>query len=146
MDTDKKKDLVFLNALTDALGRSEGQSPEDIKRDLEEDGVNVDSLMRDIMSDIKDISMKAKREHLDSVRERRLDMESEKNDWLTKIRAFTKEEILERIELLVDKLGPEVSYSCREFESKNTDDLRAMLEDLELALQRKKMENDIDEK
>ena len=54
---------LFIDALTDALGRSEGQSLEEVKEDLQNEGIDVDASVRSLMESIKIISMMAAKKY-----------------------------------------------------------------------------------
>ena len=52
--------LKFLDALTEALGTSEGQSTEEIKEELRNDGMDVDGILTRLKASQREISMAAK--------------------------------------------------------------------------------------
>jgi len=134
MKEDKRKEsLVFLDSLTDALGRSEDQSLEEVKNDLRDEGIDVEASMERLMSSVKDISMEARRKQLDLAKEKRDEIESKYPDFIGKFSKLTREEILSRIQEIGSSFGLEASVAYRDLESKDIDDLRSLLEDLELA-------------
>ena len=66
MKEDKKEDSkIFIDALTDALGRSDDQSIEEVKNDLREEGIEVEKTMKKLITMVKDTSMAARRKQLD---------------------------------------------------------------------------------
>lgn len=138
----KDKINIFIDALTDALGRSDEQSIEEVKNDLRDEGIDVDITVKKLMNMVKETSMFAKRRQLDMAREKRHKMESEKTKFFSKFSKLTREEILSKIKEIISLSDPTVSVSYRDLESKNTEDLRSLLEDLEIAEHRDKHEKD----
>jgi len=137
MSNDKgKKNLVFIDALTDALGRSEGLSVEEITDELWEEGIDVEATLQRLLVKREEISRAAKRERLEEAKKERLRMEAERPGFLKRISGWTKEQILATIKELAASLDEAVSVSFRDLESKSREDLVALLEDLELAKQR----------
>lgn len=61
MTIDKKKFLKTLDVLADALGRSDNQNSEEIKDELREEGVEIDTIMEYLKNAQQSISMAAKR-------------------------------------------------------------------------------------
>lgn len=132
-EDERKNKLILLDALTDALGRSEGQSLEEVKEDLKDEGIDVDASVRSLMESVKAISMKAKRSQLDLSKERRLADESKVQSIIGKFAGWTRVQILARIEEIAAEPGLKVLVSHRDLESKSTEDLISLIEDLELA-------------
>lgn len=131
-----KKNLVFIDALTDALGRSEGQSVEEITDELREEGIDVETTLQRLLVKREDISRAAKRQRLERAKKERLRMESERPGFLERISGWTKEQILATIQELTTSSDEAVTVSFRDLESKSREDLVALLEDFELAKQR----------
>jgi hypothetical protein len=130
----KEKILSFFDALTNALGESEGMSREDIIAELEAEGIEVDASIKRIQMMVEQASQKARRQQLDIAREKRLALEAERPACLAKFLNWTKEQIIEKI---IEKISevtdpktiqPTVSY--RELQSKNLEDLAALYDDL----------------
>ncbi len=140
--TNKDKNMIFLDALTDALGDSEGQTSEEMKEDLRSEGINVEDSINRLMGSVKDISMAAKRQQLEDARENRLRMSDDRSTILDKFAAWPKEQLIERIKEIFDMLGGEVSFAYRELESQSIEDMKSLLEDLELARIRHEREKD----
>ena len=61
-----KDHLKILDTLTDALGRSEGESAEEIKEELRNDGIDVDGILTRLKAGQRDVSRRAKGELPDS--------------------------------------------------------------------------------
>lgn len=57
----EKRNLIFIEALTDAMGESGEMSLEEIKKELWADGVDLDASVNHLMKVIKTCSMDAKR-------------------------------------------------------------------------------------
>ena len=145
MDINKKeKYMAILDSLTDAMGRSEGQSPDEIKEELREEGIDVDSAMDQLKKIQQNISMAAKRHALEGAREKRLEFEKKHYEIIGKFRNWTREQILERIKELIESSGTMVGVAYRDLESKETEDMLSLLEDLEIAHYRRNQEKDTD--
>jgi hypothetical protein len=127
---DKEKTMAFFDALTDALGDSEGVSKEEIVSDLKEEGIDVDASAKRILAMVEHASQKAKRQQLDFAREERLALESKKPTRLGEFLDWTKEQIIEKIHELLPTRDPLASVSYRDLKSKSQEDLAALLEDL----------------
>ena len=146
MGTNEKETyMMILDALTDALGRSEDKSVEEIKDELREEGVDVDSALTRLKKIQQSISMEAKRSILDSAMEKRLEFEKKRPDILDKFIGWTREQLLERFNELIQLSDFDVGMAHRDLESKETEDLRSILEDLELAYYRQELEKDRDD-
>jgi hypothetical protein len=137
----KEKILSFLDALSDALGESEGVSKEDIIADLKDEGIDVDVALKRIQTMVERASQKARRQQLEIAREKRLALEAEKPTRLANFLDWTKEQILEKISELIPSSGRLGSVSYRELESKSLGDLVALLEDLIAAKEMEEQEN-----
>ncbi len=136
-----EKILSFLDALTDALGESEGVPKEDIIADLKDEGIDVDVALKRIQTMVEHASQKAKRQQLEIAREKRLALEAEKPARLTEFLDWTKEQTIEKISELIPSIGPLASVSYRELESKSQEDLAALLEDLITSKEMEEQEN-----
>lgn len=141
-EDEKEERKIFIDALTDALGRSDDQSIEEVKKDLRDEGVDVEETMKRLMTMVKNTSMAARRKHLDMAREKRHKMESKKSNIISKFDKLTRDEILSKIKDIYSLLDAKISVAYRELDSKNTDDLKSLLEDLEIAKQQFKCEKD----
>lgn len=143
MKEDKRKESkFFIDALTDVLGRSDEQPIEEVKKDLQDEGVNVEKTMNELIAIVKNTSMAARRKQLDIAKEKRHQMESEKPNIISKFDKWSRDKILSRIKDISCLLDAEVSVAYRELDTKNTDDLKSLLEDLEIAKQQFECEKD----
>ncbi|MFH0812010.1 MAG: hypothetical protein V2A69_04120 [Pseudomonadota bacterium] len=132
-EDERKKKFILLDALTDALGRSEGQSLEEVKEDLQNEGIDVDASVRSLMESVKVISMTARRSQMDLAREKRIAAESKQQSFIGKYARWTRDQILARIVDITAEPGLKALVSHRDLESKSTEDLISLLEDMELA-------------
>lgn len=145
MNTKKKERyMAILDTLTDAMGRSEGQSPEEIKEELREQGVDVDSAMDQLKKIQQNISMAAKRHALESAKEKRLEFDKKRHEIISRFRTWTREQIVERIKELVDSSDAVVGEAYRDLESEDTEDILSLLEDLEMAHYRRDRKKDFE--
>ena len=143
---EKEKHMMILDALTDALGRSEDQSAEEIKEELREEGVDVDSSLDRLKKIQQKISMEAKRSALDTAMERRLEFEKKRPDIIGKFMGWTREQLLDRFNELIELSDFDFGMAHRDLESKETEDIKSILEDLELAYYRQKLDKERDDK
>ena len=143
---EKEKHMMILDALTDALGRSEDQSTEEIKKELREEGVDVDSSLNRLKKIQQNISMEAKRSALDIAMGKRLEFEKKRPEIVGKFIGWTREQLLDRFNELIELSDLDFGMAHRDLESKETGDIKSILEDLELAYYRQKLEKDRDDK
>ncbi len=136
MDKEKrKKNLALVDALTDTLGRSEDQSLEEVKEELREEGVDVEATLRGLLAFKEQVSRAARRERLETARERRHQTEVARSGLLGRFRDWTKEQVLSRIEEITASQGIAFTVSYRDLGSRTKEDLISLLEDLEIASQ-----------
>jgi len=137
MSIDKEKYMKTLDALTDALGRSGGQTVEDIKDELRDGGIDVDSALARLKKAQLSISMAAKRLALDAARDKRLELVQKGHKFIGKFSDWSKDQIMARIKELS---GPKVGLAYRELDSMGTEEIISILEDLEMAHYRRNLE------
>jgi len=130
MGIDRKKYLKTLDTLTDALGRSEGQSVDEVKVELRDEGVDVDATLTRLKNVQQHISMVAKRSVLDTAREKRLKLVKKGHEFIGRFSDWTRDQIIERIKELS---GPEAGLAYRDLEAMGTEEMASILEDLEMA-------------
>lgn len=130
MDIDREKNIKILDSLTDALGMSDGQSSEEIKADIGDEGIDVDAALARLKSAQMSISMAAKRSVLDAARETRLKLVKKGHEFIGRFSDWTKDQILERIKELG---GPAVGLAYRDLEAMGKEEMASVLEDLEMA-------------
>ncbi len=136
MGNEKEKRLKILDTLTDFLGRSEGQTVEEIKEELRDEGVDVDAALARLKNFQQNISMKARRSVLDAAREKRLESEKKGHTFIGRFKDWPYEQIKERAMELMELAGPDFVCEYRDLEKMDKEQLIAMLEDLELTWQR----------
>ena len=143
MSIDKEKYMKTVDALTDALGRSEGQTVEDIKNELRDDGIDVDSALARLKKTQLSISMAAKRSALDAARDKRLELVRKGSEFIGKFSDWSKDQIMARIKELS---GPKVGLAYRDLDAIGTEEIISILEDLEMAHYRQNLEEGRDGK
>lgn len=144
MSMDKEKSMDTLDALYDFLGDSEGQSIEEIKEELRNEGLDVEAILSRLKMKQREIAMAAKRSALNIAREKREELQHKINDFTGKFANWTREQVLERIKEL-SMLGRPMAGAFRELESMGDEDIINILEDLEMAVQSKKFQEGSDE-
>ena len=142
MGINRKKYLNTLDTLTDALGRSDGQSVEEIKEELRNDGIDVDGALGRLKMAQKGIAMAAKRSSLSAARKKRLKLVDRGHEFMGKFHDWTSAQIMDRIKELS---GPEAGLAYRDLEAMGTKEMASILEDLEMT-HRSAMEEDDDGK
>jgi len=130
MSVDKAKYLKTLDTLTDAMGKSEGQSVDEVKAELMEKGIDVDATLARLKNTQRHISMMAKRSALETARKKRLELLKKGHEFIGRFSDWSKAQILERIKELS---GPEVGLAYRDLETMGTEEMVSILEDLEMA-------------
>ena len=130
MGIDRKKSLKTLDTLTDALGKSEGQSVDEVKAELRAEGIDVDAALTRLKNVQQHISMVAKRSVLDTAREKRLKLVKKGHEFIGRFSDWTRDQIIERIKELS---GPEAGLAYRDLEAMGTEEMASILEDLEMA-------------
>ncbi len=130
----ENKDLTFLKSVFSSLGRSQDQTVDEVKNELKDHGVDVDAAMERLQSKVKESSALAKKQGLDDVREKRLRETAEISTLKERYAILNREEILGEIHNLVSGMGAQVALSFRDLDSNETEDLRSMLIDIQLLL------------
>jgi len=130
---DRNKIISFLDSLTDAIGNSEGQTIEEVIRELKEEGFDHDASMKRLYAVVQQASQEAKRKQLTTAREKRLAMEAKRSTYASKFAGWAKDKLIERINELMSTAGPSIAVSYRDLSSKSEADLIAILEDLQVA-------------
>ena len=141
MSIDKEKYMKTMDALTDALGRSEEQTVEDIKDELRDGGIDIDSALIRLKKAQLSISMKAKRLALDAARDKRLALVQKGHNFIGKFSDWSRDQIMAKIKELS---GPEVGLAYRDLDSMGTEEITSILEDLEMAHYRRNLEEGSD--
>ncbi|MCK5506981.1 MAG: hypothetical protein KAI50_00480 [Desulfobacterales bacterium] len=141
MSIDKEKYMRTMDALTDALGRSDGQTVEDIKNELQDDGIDVGSALERLKKAQLSISMAAKRSALDAARDKRVELVQKGREFIGKFSDWSKDQIMARIKELS---GPKVGLAYRNLDAMGTEEIISILEDLEMAHYRRNLEEGSD--
>lgn len=133
----KNNNIKFIETLTDALGRSDNQSLEEVVIDLKENGIDVDASMKRMLSSLAQASQRVKIMKLDIARDERLKAKENDVRIMDSFTDWSKEMILDRInDIFVNNQGL-VGVAYRELVNKDVDDLRSLLQDLEITLTNK---------
>jgi hypothetical protein len=130
MDINKIKYLKILDTFTDALGRSEGQTVDEVKAELRDEGIDVEVTLARLKNVQQHISMAAKRSVLDIAKEKRLGLVKKGHAFIGKFDDWTRDQIIERIKKLS---GPKAGLAYRDLEAMGTEEMASILEDLEMA-------------
>ena len=135
MNKNNKENKIrfFLEGLTESLGRSEGETLEEVINALKEDGFNVEASVSRLKAKVQNFSQEAKRRQLVVAREKRLSLESETASKVKDFIGLSKNIIINKIMELCTIPNIAASVSYRDLETKSETDLIAILEDLELA-------------
>lgn len=136
MNADKRyKDLSFLNNLFEALGDNDHMSTDDIKKELRNDGIDPDATLQRLMAAAKQAAADSKRSVLDLARKERLQQEAKPKRTFDNLINWSKEQLLAQIKSLSLEDNQIAAASYRDLEKLTEDNLRALLEDLELLQQ-----------
>jgi hypothetical protein len=130
MDINRTKYLKTLDTLTEALGMSEGQSVDEVKAELRDEGIDVEAALTRLKNARLSISMAAKRATLDAAKEKRLKLIKKGHEFIGRFNDWTRNQIMERIKELS---GPEAGLAYRDLEAMGTEEMVSILEDLEMA-------------
>ena len=130
MNIDRTKYLKTIDALTDALGRSDDQAIEDVLADIKNEGIDADAALARLKESRLNIAMEAKRLALDSARAKRLKLVEKGHEFIGKFNDWTRDQIMTRIKELS---GPGASLAYRDLDRIGTEEMISILEDLEMA-------------
>lgn len=135
MTDEKRNNLIFIEAMADAISECNDSSLGEIREELRADGIDLDVSVNKLMEFVRICAMDAKRESLDVAAEARKANETENIGLAGKFATFTKDQLLARIKSLTTlpegKVG--LAFNFRELDGKNQADLESILEDLETA-------------
>ena len=137
MSTNKAhKDLIFLKDLFESLADSGEMSTDEIKEELRTGGVDPDSDLKRLMGAVEQASADSKKTVLDLAREERLRQQDNFKKTIDSFKNWSKEQLLTKIKeiSLQGDMMPAASY--RELEEQTEENLRALLEDLEMLRKR----------
>lgn len=133
----KKDNMKFLDTLTDTMGRSDNQALEEVISDLRENGIDVDASMKRLMDSLTEAIRRAKVKRLDYAREERLKAKENDVRLIDRFADWSKEMIIDRINEIVASNKGLMGAAYRELVNKDVDDLRSLLQDLEITLSNK---------
>ncbi|MGD0168505.1 MAG: hypothetical protein ABSE54_02145 [Smithella sp.] len=140
-----RNNLVFIEAMGDAISECDDASLGEIREELKADGVDLDESVKKLMDFVRICAMDAKRESLDVAAEARKAKTTENNGLAGKFATFTKDQLLARIKSLTTLPEGQVNlaFNFRELDGKNQEYLASILEDLEdaMTLENKKNED-----
>ncbi|MFC1833646.1 hypothetical protein ACFL2Q_02785 [Thermodesulfobacteriota bacterium] len=131
---DKTNDLMdILDKLAEALGDSDGQSLEEIQKDIEEEGVDYKAVMGRLTESVEVRLNELRRRTLDQARDNRIRTESVLERIRMEFATLSLSEKLARLKDLADTghLSPSIAY--RDLSHENDEDLASIYEDAELA-------------
>lgn len=137
MSTNKAhKDLIFLKDLFESLADSGDMATDDIKEELRTGGVDPDAALKRLMGAVEQASADSKKSVLDLAREARLRQQTNLKKTIDSFKNWSKEQLLSKIKeiSLQEDMMPAASY--RELEEQTEENLRALLEDLEMLQKR----------
>lgn len=136
MNADKRyKELSFLNNLFEALGDNDHMSTDDIKKELRNDGIDPDATLQRLMAVAKQVAADSKRSVLDLARKERLQQEAKPKRTFDNLINWSREQLLAKIKSLSLEDNQIAAASYRDLEKLTEDNLRALLEDVELLRQ-----------
>jgi len=145
VSTDKyHNDLSFINNLFESLGDSGDMSTDDIKEELRADGVEPDEALQRLMKVVTQASADSRKSALDRAREKRLKEQDRVKKTIGKFKDWTREQLLDKIRTLSGEHGLQAAASYRELGEQTEDNLRALLEDLEMLQRQKSKDSDDD--
>ena len=129
-----QKTRKLLETVFDSLGRSDDQNLDEVKSDLQEMGIDADAATQRMMAAMKASYQRAKLKRLDAAREQRLAELGQEAGILERFKDWTREMIIERLEQVFSAHPSQVGFAYRDLDGKDDDDLRALLQDLEITL------------
>lgn len=133
MNTDKNLEYIkILNALSETFGESEGQSPDDIRTELREEGFDIESAENELIQFQKRISMAARRQVLDEAKYKRENISEIKKQMIDTIKEWSRDQVMERLKNILST-EPEAAIAYRDLNTREDEDMKQILIDLELA-------------
>ncbi len=136
MSTDKRLEyLKLLDKLSEAFGESDGQSPDEIRNELREEGFDIDSAEAELLKFKQKISKASKMKALDEAKLQRKALATKEKGIIDKIKNWTIEQVIERLKDLSNS-EPDLVFAYRDLKigKENTiEDIKAVIIDVELA-------------
>jgi hypothetical protein len=127
-----KKNMIFIEAMADAISDCTDIGIEDMRKELQADGINLDASVNNLLESVKVYSMDAKRESLDIAAETRQRIKAADEGVVGKFSDYSKDQLLACIKSLITP-EEQVSLAYRGLNGKSVEDLVSILEDLEAA-------------
>ena len=142
MSTNKcHENLIFLKDLFESLADSADMSTDDIKEELRTDGIDPDAALKRLMSAVEQASADSKKSVLDLAREERLRQQVSFKKTIDNFKNWSKEQLLAKIKKISLQGGGMPAASYRGLEEQTEENLRALLEDLEILRKRDSTES-----
>lgn len=118
------------------MADSGDMATDDIKEELRTGGVDPDAALKRLMGAVEQASADSKKSVLDLAREARLRQQTNLKKTIDSFKNWSKEQLLSKIKeiSLQEDMMPAASY--RELEEQTEENLRALLEDLEMLQKR----------
>jgi hypothetical protein len=139
----KEKSRKFsIETLIDALGASEDQTVEEVKQELGGEGLKVDAAIKTLLDTVRECSMASRRMELDLAKKEREAKRLTGTSQLGKFRSWTREQIINRMIEIANTSGGKLSLNYRDLEDRGIEDMRSLLEDMEIAFHRENTKED----
>lgn len=132
-DNEMKKNLIFIQAMADAISECDDLSDKEIKDEFRAEGLDLDASVNNLMAFVKNCAMDAKRKTLDMAAETRKTLEAKDKNGFGKFLNCSKDQIIANIKSLIESSGATASMAYRNLDGKSQEDLASILEDLESA-------------
>lgn len=130
---EKRKNLIFIEAMADAISDCEDLPVEDIRKELKADDLDLDVSVNSLMDFVRNCSMDAKRQSLDGAAEARKIVDLKNKNNFGEFLNYSKDQLLTSIKKLLASSGETASLAYRELDEKNQEDLANILEDFQAA-------------
>ena len=137
-DEEIKKGILLISTLADALAEIECKTQKEIQQDLRKEGIDLNSSMLRLNKFLRLNSIGSDKKHKILANDTGKTLKAKQKSIVGKISGWSKNKIIDRINELSPRLDPVYSASCRKLEGKSIEDLSSFLEDLEIALQKRK--------
>lgn len=136
MSTDKKLEYIkMLDKLSETFGESDEQTPNEVREELREEGLDIDSAEARLMDFQRKMRMAALAQPLDEAKREREEQESKYQKIYERLKCWTDEQIIARIKDLAQQ-NPDLSVAYREYKNGKADgmdELRELLTDIMIA-------------
>lgn len=130
------KDLIYLKDVFESLADSGDMTTDDIKEELRTGGVDPDAALKRLMTAVEQASADSKKSVLDLARDERLRQQTNIKKTIDSFKNWSKEQLLNKIKEISLQGDTMPAASYRELEKQTEENLRALLEDLEMLRKR----------